>query len=369
MKLTILHLVANRWWTGSADPVIRVVQGLRARGHHVLLGLIPGDRFEAKAREAGIEPVSGLSLDVKGGPLSLLRDVVRLRRLVRSEGVDIVHVHHSHDHWLGQLSRGGAALVRTFHNWRAVRTGWPSRILYAKADAVVAVSRQIEERCREAGVSAARLFRVGGVVVVERFGPVGDEDVRGELGIGVGPVIGSVSRLARDRGHEALIRGFQRLLPDYPDARLLLVGKGEARPTLEAIVHQRGLDANVLFTGYRDADLPAVLRAFDVFVLMGAGSDESCRAALEAMAAARPVIARRVGALSDTVVHGGTGLLLDNENPESLEAALRALLSDPPRARTMGEAGRKRACELFSQERHAADVEAIYVTVMQGRAR
>lgn len=364
MTLTVLHLVANRWWTGSADPVIRLVQGLRARGHRVLLGLIPGDRFEAKAREAGIEPVSGLSLEVKWEPLGVLRDIARLRRLVRSEGVDVIHVHHSHDHWLGQLCRGRAALVRTFHNQRSVRLRGPARLLYRRADAAIAVSRQIEERCHHAGIAPARVFRVGGVVAVERFAVTGGDERRRELGIDADPVIGSVARLARNRGHEALIRGFQRVLPDYPDARLLLVGKGEARPKLEALVSQLGLAPHVLFTGYRDMDLPAVLQALDAFVLMGAGSDESCRAALEAMAAGRPVIARRVGALPDTVVHGRTGLLLDDDRPESLEAALRTLLADPARGREMGEAGRRRAREAFSLERHTADVETIYRAVM-----
>ncbi len=63
----------------------------------------------------------------------------------------------------------------------------------------------------------------------------------------------------------------------------------------------------MLFAGYRDNDLPAVLDALDLFVLLGAGSDESCRAVLEAMAAGRPVVARRVGALGDAVVDGQTG--------------------------------------------------------------
>ena len=53
--LTVMHLVANRWWTGSAEPVIRLLTGLRGRGHRVLLGLIAGDRFEQKAREAGLD--------------------------------------------------------------------------------------------------------------------------------------------------------------------------------------------------------------------------------------------------------------------------------------------------------------------------
>lgn len=369
MTLTVLHLVANRWWTGSADPVIRLIQGLRARGHTVHLGLIPGDRFEAKAREAGIEPVNGLCLEAGLDPLGLVRDIVRLRRLVRSEGVDIVHVHHSHDHWLGQVARGTAKLARTFHNHRSVSVSWPARALYRRADALIAVSRPIEDRCRQTRVAAARVFRVEGVVEVERFSqPGGGAELRRELGIGAGPVIGSVSRLAHNRGHEGLIRGFGRLLADYPEAQLLLVGKGEARPTLEAMVSQLGLRERVLFTGYRDGDLPGVLQALDAFVLMGAGSDESCRAALEAMAAARPVVGRRVGALPDAVAHGTTGLLLDDDRPESLEAALRRLLSDPSRARQMGEAGRRRALEAFSPERHAADVEAIYRTVLDRRS-
>jgi glycosyltransferase involved in cell wall biosynthesis len=366
--LTVLHLVANRWWTGSADPAIRLVQGLRARGHTVELGLIAGDRFEAKAREAGIEPLAGLSLEAKIDPLGLARDVARLRRLVRGRAIDVVHAHHSHDHWLGQLCRGRAALVRTFHNHRSVGLGWPARRLYKRTDAVIAVSRPIEERCVRAGVPRERVHRVGGVIPVERFlGAASADAVRRELGLGPEPLVGSVARLAHNRGHETLIRGFQQLLATYPQARLLLVGKGEARDRLEGLVGDLRLGDRVLFTGYRDADLPAVLQALDAFVLMGAGSDESCRAALEAMAAGRPVVARRVGALSDAVHHGATGLLLDDDRPESVEAALRALLADPARARAMGEAGRRRARDEFSPERHAEEVEAIYRAVLAGR--
>ena len=366
--LTVLQVCANRWWTGSADPVIRLVKGIEARGHRALLALILGDRFEAKAREAGIEPVAGLSLEVKFHPAAVVRDVIRLRRLVRNEGVDIIHVHHSHDHWLGMLSRGPAALVRTFHNQRAVRAAWPAPWLHRHTDGVIAVSRQIEERCRLLGIAAARVFRVNGVVDITRFAAGSNgEPIRAELGVGPGQLIGSVARLAPHRGHELLIAAFERLLPDYPGLRLLLIGKGEARPTLEARVRERGLGEHVLFAGYRDADLPEVLQALDAFVLMGPGSDESCRAALEAMAAARPVVARRLGALPDAIVHGSTGFLVDGEEPGAVEAALRALLADPGLAKAMGQAGRRRAEECFSPERHAADVEAIYLSVLARR--
>jgi glycosyltransferase involved in cell wall biosynthesis len=369
VPLTILHLVANRWWTGSAEPVVRLSTGLRARGHRVLLGLIAGDRFEQKAREAGLEPLPGLSLEVRGNPLHALVDLRRVRQTVRAESVDVVHVHHSHDHWLGWLGRRRAALVRTFHNARAVRLSWPSPWLYHRTDALIAVSREIEERGHRAGIPPERLARVDGVVDLERFAEGDGAAIRKEFDLGSAPVVGCVARLAPRRGHELLIRGFQRLLPEYPQARLLLVGKGEARARLEAFVAELGLAREVLFAGYRDADLPGVLQALDAFALMGAGSDESCRAALEAMAAGRPVVGRRVGALPETVVHGVTGLLVDDDRPESVAAALRALVAEPERAAAMGRAGRERARALFGSDAHAAQIEAIYRTAVRRRER
>ena len=163
----------------------------------------------------------------------------------------------------------------------------------------------------------------------------------------------------------SLKAGFRLLSAGRGDARLLLVGKGERRDALEELVKRLGLERRVLFAGYRDADLPAVLGALDVFVLLGAGSDDSCRAALEAMAAGRPVLAARVGALPDAVVHGETGLLLDEPSPEAVAASLARLLSAPTEARAMGEAGRRRALELFTSERHAAAMEALYVETIR----
>ena len=366
--LTILHLVANRWWTGSAEPVIRLSTGLRARGHRVLLGLIAGDRFEQKAREAGLEPLGGLSLEVGGNPIRALADRRRVREIVRAEGIDVVHTHHSHDHWLGWLGRGPAALVRTFHNRRAVRSGWPTTALYRRTDALIAVSREIEESARHAGVPPERLTLVDGVVDLSRFADGdGGAAIRKEFELGDAPVLGCVARLAARRGHELLIRGFQQVLAEHPRARLLLVGKGEARARLEALVGELGLGREVLFTGYRDADLPGVLQALDAFALMGAGSDESCRAALEAMAAARPVVGRRVGALPETVIHGVTGLLVDDDRPESVAAALRSLLAEPARAISMGRAGLERARTLYGPDAHAARVEEIYAAAIRRR--
>ena len=120
--LTILHLAANRWWTGSADPIIHLVAGLRARGHRVLLGVIPGDRFEVKAKRGRPAAGRGPPLRARPSRVPLMRDVPGCGRSFASESVDIVHAHHSHDHWLSvliaaQRAQGGRTpVVRTFHN-------------------------------------------------------------------------------------------------------------------------------------------------------------------------------------------------------------------------------------------------------------
>jgi glycosyltransferase involved in cell wall biosynthesis len=370
--LRVLHLAANRWWTGSADPVIRLVSGLRECGHHVLLGVTPGDRFEAKAREAGLELVEGLHLRARLAPLELARDAVRLRALVANEGIDIVHAHHSHDHWLSLVVRprhsidGRAILVRTFHNVRSVKRSVTARPLYRRTAAVFAVSRQIEARCREVGLPAERVHWTPGAADLPRFGEAGDgQSIREEFKLGRAPVVVSVARFAANRGHEQLLAGFGQMLARVPDARLLLVGKGERRDRLEQLVAELGLGHHVIFTGYRDRDLPQVLAAADCFALMAAGSDESCRAALEAMAAGRPVVARAVGALPETIVHGETGLLVTDESPDAVAAALLAILGDPARARAMGELGRRRATAEFSPERSVAIVDAVYRAVVR----
>ncbi|MBI4246131.1 MAG: glycosyltransferase, partial [Candidatus Rokubacteria bacterium] len=296
--MTILHLATNRWWTGSADPVIRLVAGLRARGHRVLLGVVVGDRFETKARDAGLDLVMDLELRARFAPGAFLRDLRRLRRLIHTEAVDVVHCHHSHDHWLAVLARGGRgagqrlAVVRTFHNFRAVRRDRWAAWLYRRTSTVFAVSRQIEARCREVGFSRERTLWVPGAADLSRFAAdVDPGPVREELKLGAAPVVVSVSRLAPNRGHELLLEAFRRLRPAMPEARLLLVGKGESRARLEQLVTELGLADRVIFTGYRDRDLPQVLAASDCFALMAAGSDDSCRAVLEAMAAGRPVVA------------------------------------------------------------------------------
>jgi glycosyltransferase involved in cell wall biosynthesis len=368
--LRILHLVANRWWTGSAEPALDVARRLRARGHDVAFACIAGDALEARARAAGLPPLRGLSLERTVRLWALARDARALRRYVLDAKIEVVHAHLTHDHWLAAMALRGtaAALVRTVHHRRAVRRGPAARWLFARADAVVAVSQALARALRATGLAGDRLVVVRGAVDVDRFRPDLDgSPVRTEFGLGDAPVVGCVARLVPGRGHDALLEAATRLRARVPRLRVLLVGRGEGRAAIERRVRDLGLENAVAFTGYRDEDLPHVLAAMDGFVLLGGGSEETGRAVLEAMAAGRPVVAAPFGAMPETVVDGETGWLVDAAPGALASAAAKrigGLLADPARARAMGAAGRARVTALFTPERRAVAVEEVYARIL-----
>ncbi len=364
--LRLLHLVANRWWTGNAEPAVDLARALQARGHAVWFACVPGDVLEEHVRAAGLALAPGLTLERTARPWRLAREIAAVRRVLRERRIDLVHAHQTHDHWIAGLARGThpARLVRTVHHRRAVHGDPGSAWLFGRTDAVIAVSDGIRDRLRAVGLPEERLRVVPGAVDAARFPPdVDGGAVRAELGLGAAPVVGCVARLVPGRGHDVLLRAVARLRERRPGVRLVLVGRGEHRPALEALVGALGLESTVVFAGYRGPDLPAVLAALDCVVLLGAGSEESCRAVLEAMAARRPVVAARVGAIPETVVDGETGILVAAE-PDAVARAIEAILGDPARARRMGEAGRRRVETLFTPVRRAERVEAVYARVL-----
>jgi glycosyltransferase involved in cell wall biosynthesis len=335
----------------------------------VRFGCIRGDALASRASQAGLPALPGLSLERTVRPWVIGADVARLRRLIRAERIDIVHVHQTHDHWLAALAVGSgpARLVRTVHHRRAIHEGPASRWLTRRTHAFLAVSRGIVEGLREVGVPGARVTLSPGAVDAARFASGRDGgEARAALGLGSAPVAGCVARLVPGRGHDLLLHAARRLRARIPGLRVLLVGRGEGRPAIERLVGELELESMVVFAGYRDSDLPAVLAAMDCFVLLGAGAEESCRAALEAMAAGRPVVAARVGALPDTVVHGETGWLVDAD-PEDVARRLEEILGSRELARQMGEAGRRRVTERFTPECRALVVEETYTRALAER--
>jgi glycosyltransferase involved in cell wall biosynthesis len=127
-----------------------------------------------------------------------------------------------------------------------------------------------------------------------------------------------------------------------------------------------GLEREVEFSGFV-ADTPAFLACIDVFVLPSLNEGLGV-AALEAMAAGRPVIASRVGGLVELIAHGITGLLTEPRSVQALSAAIAKLIDDPTLARLLGQRAAVHARDHFAVEQMAARNEAYYYELLQAEA-
>jgi glycosyltransferase involved in cell wall biosynthesis len=161
------------------------------------------------------------------------------------------------------------------------------------------------------------------------------------------PIIVHVGRFAEQKNHFGLIEIFNLVVQRVPDAKLLLIGGGPLREAVEAVVHKRRLSNAVTFLGYRD-DVPAILSRSNVF-LFPSWFEGLGVAALEASAAALPVVASKVAAISEAVEDGVTGLLLDPKDVVGMADAVSRLLGDSDFANRLGAAGRNRIAERFSK--------------------
>ena len=359
--MRVLELLSSPAWTGPAEPMTSVARQLVRRGHRVEVAVDArreGDLRERLAAE-GFPPRTDLALSTKGGPLDLIRDLVRLRRVARH--FDVVHANFSHDHALAVLAvaRGSTRVVRTVHSSRSLADrglqGWAHR----RTDGLLAVCQAHAAILRERfHVPAERVAVARGAVDSGAFTPDGP-DLRAELGIAPdAPVAGIVSRVKPDRRHAELVDAFRRVVERLPAARLVVVGRGEGLPDLRAHVERSGLVDRVIFAGYRRGpELAAAYRTFDAKVLLAEGNDGTCRALLEGMACGRPGVAWAFGAPAESIVHGETGLLAPPDDVAALGDAIADVLSLPDRGRALGAAARARMRELFTEEARGRAVE------------
>jgi glycosyltransferase involved in cell wall biosynthesis len=369
--LSILHLLSNRWWTGTAEPVLALTQSLLERQQQVILGVPAGSQVEDLARKAGIPVLEGLQLDPRFHPWSWLQDMRTLSAFLRRTPIDVLHTHLSHDHWLAlstltwlNPSTGCAPVyVRTVHSLRRPRALSVRWLLRYGAAHLITVSTTLQQDIVEKlQVSRSRVTAIAGAVDTQRFQPaLSGARIRREFGMSpTTPLVGIVARIAPSRGHLTLVEAFAQVRTAIPTARLLIVGKGEFRPQVERRIDALGLGEAVIFAGYRAVDLPEVLAALDVFVLIAPGSEGSCRAALEAMAVGKPVVATCVGALQDIVLDGETGLLITPHADTALAHAISRLLRAPEQAHQMGLRGRQRIEHAFSPQRQVDEVLRLY---------
>jgi glycosyltransferase involved in cell wall biosynthesis len=167
-----------------------------------------------------------------------------------------------------------------------------------------------------------------------------------------------VANFIRYKGHEFFLSAWRDVRKTIPRAIAVLVGDGPERANLESLTRELGVAEAVEFLGSR-RDVAALLSAADVYVQPSL-EEGSSNAVLEAMASGLPVIATAVGGNTEAVSNGVSGLLVPPSDPASLARAMIDLLSDPRRARDMGDRAREGVHERHDMTAMVEAYEAVY---------
>ncbi len=350
--MKVVHLHRIRGISGSERHLLTLLPALAAHGiEPVFLGL----------DDPASEPQPFYDqLEADSVRLACPRDVDpalarRVRRELQRLRPDVVHTHLVHADVYGALGTGRTPLVSTKHNDDRFRLGpfrYVERGLARRAARVIAITDALRRFCVDrVGLPAAK-------VEVVHYGldalPQPWSQEVGEPPIPTGSrVLLCVGRLVEQKGVDVAVDALERVRKRIPEAVLVVLGEGPERARLESLagegVYLPGRVGDVA-SWYERAEILVHPARWEGFGL----------ALLEAMLAARPVVASRVSSAPEIVVDGETGVLVEPDDPDALGTAILSLLGDRERAATMGAAGQARARDEFSVARMVEKTAAIY---------
>jgi len=314
-----------------------------------------------RGKFSSIHPEIAIPLaPLKRNPLaafSLLNAALQLARAARASRADLIQTFTARTHLVGALA---APLARTPLVWRL-----NDDTLYRPLAAafghvprrIIAVSRHLREHY--AGVLRVTDIIPDGVLLLP---PTSQAEARRVMNLPMDACLVTLAaRLVRWKGHVIFLRALAQLAPDYPQLHGQIVGGwseaenrsgplaggGPYHRELLALTSEVGLTGRVTFTGHTNA-IALTFAASDLVAHTSTLPEPFGRVIVEAMAAARPVVAARAGGAPEIVDDGVTGLLTTPGDVDALAAAIRQLLENPQLREQMGVAGRARAEREYS---------------------
>jgi glycosyltransferase involved in cell wall biosynthesis len=389
-RTKILRVIARLNMGGPALHVAYLTAGLRERGYDTTLvagSLARGeDSMAFVADELGVDVVR---IDELGREISPLRDLaatLRLARLIRREGPDILHTHTAKAGTVGRVAallagrKRPPIVVHTFHGHVLRGYFGPLRSLFfrllerwlaVRTTALIAVSPQVRDDLVALGVARRDRFVVIrlGIELDERVAGSRDGRVESRRYLGIPPdrfAVGWIGRMTAVKRTDDVLVAFKRLRERGVDACLCMVGDGPDRAQLERRAHDLGIVKDTLFLGYQE-DVAPFYAAFDALVLPSSNEGTPV-SAIEALAAGRPVVATRVGGVPDVVQEGEDGFLVEPGATDELADRLAELAGDPALRERMGEAGRARVLPRYAVERLVDDIDRLYRSLLNAGA-
>lgn len=362
--LAIIHASASPHQGGTITFLRAMLGRLNGGRFRCVVIFLNGGPLAEEFRALGI-PVITLNAGRVRDVVSAIRAVGKIREVLLREEIALVLSNGPKEHIYGGLA---ARLARVPAVWychglladspliRWAGAAVPTRMILTHGEHTLA---QVQKSYR----APVRSIPIGIELPPVRNGGPG---VREEFGIEPeAPVIIIVGLLMRWKGQDVFLDAAALIRACLPQARFLVVGDrladGDAGyvAELRQRVGRLGLERAVTFTGFRH-DVQAIMSASDVVVHASTSAEPFGIVLLEAMAAARPVVATALGGPLEIVVPGETGLLVPPGDPKALAEAVLFLLERPALRRAMGETGRKRLEALFTADRMSRELEAVF---------
>ncbi len=248
-----------------------------------------------------------------------------------------------------------------------VYTLLPGKWFLKASDGIQLLVSGLDRHVKDLGADVSKTFLVNRGVDVNLFKPDYPKNgLRKEFGIARDDILVLfVGRLDLVKGVPYLIGAAQRIMREYGNVRLLVVGEGDLYAEYRELAKDnRG---QIFFTGYR-SDVPELMKTSDIFVLPSL-SEGAANVVMEASASCLAVVATDVGEIPNIVEDGITGLLVKPGDEEGLYAALKRLIENPELVRSMGVAGRKRMEERYCWDSVCRQVSESYGQVIDRYAR
>jgi len=341
-----------------------------------------GDMLDLAAAHR-VEPVLLPALGREISPADDLVALAKMVRLMRRIRPDVVHTHMAKAGTVGRLAAhlcGVPLIIHTYHGhffhsyFGRLKTGvflTIERALGLATDRIIVLGDGQRNEIASYGVApVAKLepIRLGlelrQFVDVEKF----RGELRRELGIHSSvPLIGILARLVPIKAHETFFAAAHLILQQEPAARFLVIGDGERRAELEAMVNQLGIATSVDFLGWR-RDMRSVYADLNVVALTSL-NEGSPVALIEALAAARPVVSTAVGGVPEVVMNDVTGLTVPPSNPVAMAEAILRLLREPDLAQRLASSGRRHVYPRYDSSRLVDDVRTLYLRELSSRGR
>jgi glycosyltransferase involved in cell wall biosynthesis len=287
---------------------------------------------------------------------------------LRKERISLLHCYLPRASFFGaiagKIARVPAVLVskRSLEPQESLKQVFLCRVANAWADLVLANSQAVLRHAVEVGRCRPDKLRllVNGIDI-ERYrnGSVNGLNYQA-------PVVGTVLRLEHIKGPAVFIEAAKRIVDEMPEARFLIIGDGSMRANLERLSGSLGIADRVQFLGERN-DVDAILPSFSIFILPSLAEGMSM-ALLEAMAAARPIVATAVGGNLDLIRNGDNGLLVPPGDPEEMALTTIKLLKNPQWAERLGQTARTTVLSHHSANSMVRRLEEIYKELLQRKA-